>query len=147
MLNVKVISDIFGSDKSSEKVPDIQLKLVSEQVSLKEIITRSVTQQVKEMEGNSLTKEQIKKRLNDQYLNKEDVEQLAIDGKVSYSSATGTSGIPKVEAEEIRAINAFKRNKFKVFIDGEEITSLGEIRPLYEGCVIKFIRLIPLVGG
>ena len=147
MLNIKVSSEIFGSDKAAEKMPDIHLKLISEQVTLKEIIHRTVHEQIKQLQNDSVTQAQIEKRLRNQYLDNEDIAQLALDGKISYSSAKQTHPMPSVEDEVIRAINAFKRNKVKVFIDGEHISSLSDSHALYDGCVVNFIRLIPLVGG
>ncbi len=147
MINVSVTAEIFGNASAEQRVPNIQLKLASEQVTLREIIERAVQEQIDNMAQSELTKVQIEKRLRNQYLNQEDIDELATDGKVSYGSATTFPATPLADTEIKKAISAFERKKFKVFIDGEEVYDLAEGRALYEGCSINFVRLIPLAGG
>lgn len=143
MINVSVTSEIFGSVQPQDKIPSVILKLASEQITLKEIIERSVQEQIDCMKRKEKSMAQIEKDLRNQYLSQEDIDELASEGKVAYVSASED----KAKFEALRALNAFRRKRFKVFIDGEEVQDLAEKRAIYEGCTINFVRLIPLAGG
>ncbi|MCO1335910.1 hypothetical protein MO867_16365 [Microbulbifer sp. OS29] len=144
MLSVKVKSEIFGITKPEAKIPEINLRLISEKITLKEVIERSVKEQIKAMQKISLTNTQIYDHLTHQYLDDEKIQQLASTGKISIHKSSVNIDL---EMETQRAVRAFTKNRFKVFIDGRELSNLNETHPLYDGCNVTFIRLIPLIGG
>ncbi|MGL5824408.1 MAG: hypothetical protein ACRCYU_06165 [Nocardioides sp.] len=51
------------------------------------------------------------------------------------------------ERQAERAIDAFGRNRFFVLVDHQQVTELDQSLDLTADTDIRFIRLVPLVGG
>jgi hypothetical protein len=51
------------------------------------------------------------------------------------------------EGQADQAIEAFRRNRFFVLVDDNQVTDLDQVLDLTADTDIRFIRLVPLVGG
>jgi hypothetical protein len=51
------------------------------------------------------------------------------------------------ERQADRAVDAFGRNGFFVLVDGRQVTELDEALDLTADSDVRFLRLVPLVGG
>lgn len=47
----------------------------------------------------------------------------------------------------INALEAFGKNGFFVLVDGRQVEELEEVIPLREDSEVRFLKLVPLVGG
>lgn len=55
--------------------------------------------------------------------------------------------IQSIQGEQARAIKAFNANGFFIIVDGKQREDLQESLLLHAGTSLRFIRLVPLVGG
>ena len=146
MPSVSVSTVIFGSSDKGSALPAVELKLVSERVSAGEIISRTVKEQLDELIRQRLDQQTIHQRFKQQYLHPEDIDRQIANGKIALARPD-ESATPDLDREVKRVLDAFEKQSFKMFVDGHEISHANEICTLTEGTRIKFLRLIPLVGG
>jgi len=145
MLNVEVSTLVFGTGAGATSLPPVSLRLVSERVSAREIITRTVAEQIQALE--ELHKEDfasIYAALSQQYLSPDDLTNQAATGKVVLHREAAR---PRVELEVGRALRSFASKNFKIFLDGRELHKLDDEVTLIDGSSLTFVRLVPLVGG
>ncbi len=145
MLTINVSTLVFGKEGNQNPLPEVTLKLVSQQLSAKEIIVEAVKEQL-----SSLLKEQrdyqaIRNRFDSQYLNEHDIKQQAESGKIALDNEE--KGEISLDREIERVLTAFNNKRFKMFVDGDEIQELEELCVITEGTKVNFVRLIPLAGG
>ncbi|MEE4376798.1 MAG: hypothetical protein V2J55_04695 [Candidatus Competibacteraceae bacterium] len=146
MLNVSVSTVVFGGGAIESPLPKVQLRLVSQRLSAREIIAQAVKEQVKALLlEHEKDFQQIQRQLQRQYLEQADVNRQAQQGKVALEREKNTA--PQEEREIERALRAFRHGSYKMFVDGEEVVDLDEMCTLKEGAAVRFVRLIPLVGG
>ncbi len=145
MLHIRVSSLIFGKG-NSDFLPEINLQLLSRKVAVRELIAQTVEKQLNALQDKSLSLEEINRKMNAQYLEDRDIEQQQCSGKIALARPED-SQMPALEREINKALQAFKNRRFKIFIDGDEVLDINEICTLKEDSNIKFVRLIPLVGG
>jgi hypothetical protein len=113
---------------------EIQLDFESESVSIRDIITMRVLQEV-ELYNDNLP----------QYFN----------GLIEPSDAEKTLNGYKLKSKKLidgekqvyTALNAFQKNGFFVLIDNTQAETLDQVVELKEHTSISFIKLTPLVGG
>ncbi len=145
MLSINVSTQVFGDINSQASIPDVTLRLVSQQLTAKEIIANAVKEQLKHLLKEQVEYQSIRSRLNTSYLNEQQIQQMAETGKVALASEDKKE--ISLEQEISRVLTAFKNHRFKMFIDGNEIRTLEDLCIITEGSKVKFIRLIPLAGG
>ena len=149
MFSVCVKSSVFGDGQSGADLPEVTLRLVSERVSLEELVTRAVREQIEALcDQYSGAADRITGQLRRQYLAAGDVAAGARTGKVAL--ATGHPDDPAeldVDAEAALAVEAFRRGEFRVFVDSEPVTSLTDILTVSDKTKVIFLRLVPLIGG
>lgn len=145
MLHIRVSSLIFGKGER-DFLPEINLQLLRREVSVKDLIAQTVEKQLNALQENSLSPEEISKKMNAQYLETQDIEQQQLSGKIALSRPDERK-MPSLEREIDKALVAFQNRRFKIFIDGDEVLDINETCILKEDGNIKFVRLIPLVGG
>lgn len=110
------------------------LDLLSEQVTVRELIRSRVYQEVQEY--NTLQPEHFR-------------------GLVEPSEAERTLNGVRLrkkrsinwEAQFKQAIDAFLHNGFLLLVDGEQVTELDEVIQVQMGTTVTFLKLVPLVGG
>jgi hypothetical protein len=150
MINVAVESVIVGA-KGSEagSFEPVELNLVSERIAVRDLIYRTVQQQVdvylKEKKEES---EIIQKMINRLYLSNSEIEKQAKEGAIHAPDHTKVSGESiNIDKEYKKAISCFNGNIYKLLIDGETMEELDQAITLTPESKIIFIRLTPLVGG
>ena len=149
MVSLCVKSSVFGDGQSCADLPEVTLRLVSERVSLEELIARAVREQIEALRDRySGEADRITGQLRRQYLAAGDVAAGAQSGKVAL--ATGRPDDPgeiDIDAEAALAVEAFRRGKFRVFVDSEPVTSLTDVFTVTDTTKVIFLRLVPLIGG
>lgn len=144
--NVEIRTKIMGSKVAEESaLSNVVLELLSESITVAELIARTVEEQIQEAYSKQLDQDQIRQALNRQYFTQEDIDQqIAHDGSVRKARRDPMLQIPQ---EIQRAQNAFDRNIFLLVVDGQQATELNEMLHLKATSKITFLRLTPLVGG
>ena len=132
---LKVVDEHFGASAPARRAgPD--LRLVSERVTLREIIRARVAAEVEE-----INQRQARKALTRSYLIPTDPNSL--EAKLNSTSAR----ILDIEQEVGRAVAAFMRRKFIVLLDDRQIDDLDETVGLRPESEVVFVHLTPLKGG
>lgn len=132
---LKVVDEHFGACAPARRAgPD--LRLVSERVTLREIIRARVAAEVEE-----INQRQARKALTRSYLIPTDPNSL--EAKLNSTSAR----ILDIEQEVGRAVAAFMRRKFIVLLDDRQIDDLDETVGLRPESEVVFVHLTPLKGG
>jgi len=119
-------------------LPTVKLKLISHRIQVIEIITKAITKQINLLENENALPHTIKKHLSNQYHTSANSRSL-IDTKAT--------SVVDTDIEVNRAIKAFKKGFFKMFVDGYLVTDPNEYVLLTDESQINFIRLVQLEGG
>lgn len=149
MVSICVKSSVFGDGQAHANLPEVTLQLVSERVSLAEIIGRAVREQIATLTRRHHKQyKRIAAQLRRQYLAAADVSDQVRHGKVAMANTlTEDPGQLDVDAEIALALQAFSKARFRVYVDGEPITDLDQQFTVTDASRITFLRLVPLVGG
>lgn len=148
-MQVQVSSVVFGSFTPELSLPPVTLSLVSERVTVAELIKRTVRKQVDMLVEEELVASQtVRKILERQYLTEADVTMQASEGCIRFNDSLHEkyTGID-VDREVVRAYRGFEFGAFKVVVDGEMMDELEDVVTLTPYAKIRFLRLVPLVGG
>ncbi len=78
-------------------------------------------------------------------LTKEEMEDRAVTGKISFGFHYGEKGAELEEARE-NAIQCFEDGIYRVFMDGRPLESLDETICITENQVFTFVRMTMLAG-
>ena len=130
-----MILTIRDTTFSGEIINEVDLKFKTEIVTVRQIITERVTQEV------------------DAY--NESQSQLEFAGLVKPTRIENLLNKPKtnrkrlVDAEQqvYVALDAFQKNSYFVLIDNQQAESLEETVTLRPDTEVSFIKLTPLIGG
>ena len=151
MLHINVASLRFGDGLAEPSLPDISLYITTDAISLRDLIARSVEEQIaKLLDEHQKTASQTLALLERQYFDNDELAKQATSGKIAMPSnrvADAANGKIETAREIKRATQAFQAGKYKIFVNGREYVELDETISLTEGMKINFIRLMPLVGG
>ena len=146
MLNVNISTLVFGKGDTEKSLPQVTLKLVSQRITVRQIIQQAVEQQLKTMLADKQAYAIIRQNFNAQYLEQGEIELQQGSGKIALEK-TAADEFPSQELEVRRALQGFENKCFKVFVDGNEVLNPDDECTLVDGATIKFVRLIPLAGG
>ncbi len=146
MPHVRVSTLIFGRSVPERPLPEVELRLVSQRIPASELIARAVAEQLALLRQQSLPEHEIKRRLRAQYLEAADIEAQQGEGKIALA-APDVGATPALDQEVARTLHAFVRKRFKLFVDGLEVIHPDDLVTLGDQSEVKFVRLIPLVGG
>ena len=148
-MQVQVSSVVFGSPTQELSLPPVTLSLVSERVTVAELIKRTVRQQINTLVEEELVASQtVRKILEWQYLTEADVASQARDGRIRFNDSVQEKYTNiDIDREIIRAYRGFEFGAFKVVVDGEMMDDLADVITLTPYAKITFLRLVPLVGG
>lgn len=150
---LEVITQVIGETDISLRMMPVWVVVDVKTLTAKEIITRAVETQVKEL-VNSKRKIDLKKArriLIRQYMSQDDV--------AAHDLTAGTGHSPDQISDEARkpgvdvdleieiALEAVESGRVVMFVDGTQIHELDELVAVTGDTKIKFIRLTPLVGG
>jgi hypothetical protein len=149
-LQVEVRSRVAGSAEGRSPLDPVFLRLLDEQLTLAELIRRTVEEQVRELVVRRQRETaEVRRALDRQYLTGSEVEAQAREhGAVRFPAPR--DGAPPVidpEAEVRRAQDAFRRGVYHVFVDGQQVERLESVVRFTPGARITFLRLTPLAGG
>ncbi|MEO6891426.1 MAG: hypothetical protein ABI324_20760, partial [Ktedonobacteraceae bacterium] len=145
----EVCSRSLQTTSQEPGLPTIVLDFLHEEITVAELIRRTVEEQVRELQvARKLNAGEARRILNKQYLTQEEVDEQAAAGLVSLPVGT-RAGEPDIAiADEVRrACRAFKKQAYLIITDGRRMTSLDEKILFRPGSSVTFIRLIPLIGG
>ncbi|MEM7234961.1 MAG: hypothetical protein AAF517_22470 [Planctomycetota bacterium] len=120
----------------NEDCDRIVIEVVDEEISVAELIRRTVREQIRVLSARGeLTGDQVRGALARRYLS-----------PLDEGFRNGGTGV-EPEREEERALRAFGRGDFVVFVDGRQAEAAEELLNLKERISVMFLRLTPLVGG
>jgi hypothetical protein len=139
MPQLMVRARIPGS--SGESLPDVLIDLASERSTLRQLIQRTVEEQVREVAAGRAPQASMDR----QYLSDTEIREMAARGVVRRPREHDT--VPDPAAEVDRAVRAFARGTFAVLVGGRQVDSLDEPITVRLGESVVFLRLTPLVGG
>lgn len=110
------------------------LRLVSERVSMRELITQRIRQEVDRYNAE-------KHETFFGLVRPTDAEEKLNGYKLR------TPKLVSFEQQLELALRAFESNGFFVLVDDRQVDELDEIVTLSEGSTVSFVKLVPLVGG
>jgi hypothetical protein len=123
---LKIVDQILGVDPPIRR----ELRLASERTTLRELIKRRIDEEVAELNAGCeavrplVTPTEQERRLNKKRPSKVDAgKQLAA------------------------AVEAFERTRIVVIVDGKQMTELDRPITVSPDTEVRFLKLVPLVGG
>jgi len=148
-MHIEIRSKIVGAKQGDELPPTISLDLLNEKLTLRELISNAVEEQIRDMLINRrLDTAQAEKILNRQYLLESEVANQAKSGAIRIPSLKNTQSNNLILEKEIeKALRSFEQQGFLVVVDGEQVQELDEYVTLRATSKVTFMRLTPLVGG
>ena len=144
-------SRVAGSAAGRSPLDPVFLRLVDEELTLAELIRRTVEEQVRELVVRRQREvADVRRALDRQYLTGSEVEAQAREqGAVRFPSQARRRPARTIdpEREVQRALDAFRRGVYHVFVDGRQVERLDSVVRFTPGARITFLRLTPLAGG
>ena len=110
------------------------LDLLTERLTVRELIRKRVLQEVKEYN-------QAQPEFFRGLVQPTDAEQTLNGFKIS--NKRNIDG----EAQVARALEAFEKNRFLLIVDNKQMASLDDTIEVKPGMGVNFLKLVPLVGG
>ncbi len=145
-VSVEIHSRVMGSEADLSAV---LLEIFEEQITLAELIRRTVEEQVHTLlAARRADAAQGQRLLDRQYMTDAEIAAQAHRGAVRFPGAT-SRGVPTIHVarEVARAQAAFREGKFVIFTGDRRLTDLDEPLSFTEQTTITFLRVMPLVGG
>lgn len=108
-----------------------ELRLVSERITLRELIKRRIDDEVAELNAGS-----------------EEVQPL-ITPTEQESRLNGTRPRRLIDPDKqlAAAVEAFERTRIVIILDGKQMTELDQPIVVTPDMEVRFLKLVPLVGG
>jgi len=147
-VTVEVQSRVVGN--TGGDLSTVLFEVFEERITLKELILRTVQEQISQMLAEKrMEAARVKELLDRQYLPADEIASQATRGAIRFPSARQRSDIPQIDAnrEGQRALDAFTAGKFAVLAGGHQYTRLDEEMDFAQQTSVIFLRLTPLVGG
>ncbi|MBU2864376.1 hypothetical protein KO489_11025 [Reinekea forsetii] len=141
LLNVSTLS--IGQEHRVT-IPAIHFSVPEPSITLKELIRNTVTHQIMLL-SESFEEDIIADKVNKQYLSESDVSRLASEGKIVINHGDHSKDFLTVAIE--KAISGFEKGRYKIFIAGQDTLGLDTNITLSKTTDVKFLRLLPLIGG
>ncbi|GAA1817306.1 hypothetical protein GCM10009682_42640 [Luedemannella flava] len=123
-------------------MPTVTVELAEESTTLREVIRLAVREQVASLGDDQ---GRCRSLLDRHYLTEAEIRAGAATGAVKLPSRLDT--LPELDAEIERALRAFERRAFVVFVGGRQIERLDDAVTVRPGEHVVFLRLVALVGG
>lgn len=151
-IQVEVSARVVGEPKASPSMGSVWLVLPAEQITVRQLIARTVEAQVEELlERRGLDQQAARRILDRHYMRLEEIEdQIEASGSVRFPSVRQAANLDRetLLPEEIRrATEALEEGRIILLIDGERVETLNQELTLTPATSIRFLRLMPLVGG
>ena len=154
MVKVSISSVVFGTIAPQE-VPDLKFSLPFGQMTLADLIARVVEIQVADFQDenqrdvdarNAKVDEKVRAIISRRFLLDSEIEAQKQSGKIAMPEEESV-GTTDVRAEISRAIRAYEKGHYKVFVNKTECTSLESTVQFEDALNVRFLRIVPLVGG
>lgn len=136
MFQITIKEEVFGTGKINE----IPIQFSSERITLSDLIQQKVSAKIKEVNHDIKTK-------NISPFYKTTQEQVLNQDAIQKRFAKLNDGTIDPEKAGYEALSGFQRNVFFVIIDGKQREDLEEELTLTQNSEVRFIQLMPLVGG
>ncbi|MFK7774768.1 MAG: hypothetical protein AB8F94_21695 [Saprospiraceae bacterium] len=136
MFQLTIKEEVFGTGKINE----IPMHFSSERITVSDLIQQKVTARVKEINQDLKTR-------NISPFYKTTQEQVLNQDAIQKRFAKSNDGTIDVEKACYQALSGFQRNVFFVIVDGKQRENLKEELVLTGNSMVRFIQLMPLVGG
>jgi hypothetical protein len=151
MQSIEIHCRSLHAPQSEATMPTITLNLLNEDISVAELIQRSVEEQIRELlVSYKLQTEQARRALNRLYLTEQEIQAQVATGMIRYApKQQSEAAMPEIDsaAEVSRALRAFEQGAYLVVVDGRRVERLDERLTFRPGCRVTFLRLTPLIGG
>ncbi|GEM_PF-697586 len=143
---IEVRTRLGGAPPQSSALDSVYLRLTEEQLTLADLIRRTVEEQVRELLAQKLDVLAIERALDRCYLTDDEVSaQAERDGAVRLPKRR--LGQIDAEVEVGRALAAFESRSYVVFVDGRQVENLEAKINMRLDTRVTFLRLMPLAGG
>jgi len=126
---------LIDETTSGDVVGKTTLKLVSERVTLRELITQRIREEVDKFN------QQKKQEIFNGLVQPSDTEKSLNGYKMRKPR------LIEFDEQLLLALRAFESNGFFVLLDDKQVEDLDETLTLSEHSRVGFIKLVPLVGG
>ncbi|WP_343952453.1 hypothetical protein [Nonomuraea longicatena] len=133
MVDIEVRSRVPG--RSGDDLPTVLVRLADEGTTVRELIRRTVEEQIRESRADTARSRRILDR------------QYGSDDETPNGAIRKPPADPDATAEAARAHRAFARGTFVVFVGGRQVADLDEQVTLRRGEPVVFLRLVALAGG
>jgi len=109
-----------------------ELRLASERITLRELIRRRIDEEVSEINAGG-----------------DDVRPLVTPSAAEVALNGDRSRHRAVDADKQfgAAVTAFQRNRIVVIVDGRQVQDLDHAIGITPTTEVRFVKLVPLVGG
>lgn len=142
---------VVGDPAPGPVLAPVELTLTVEQISVRELIGRAVTEQIHALaRQHQANAKVIQMALARHYLTAKDVEVQAAEGRIRLARPQKLGAAPPAlnpEQEIAKALDGFEKRAFRVVVDGVMLGSLDDRVALGQDAKVFFLRLMPLVGG
>jgi hypothetical protein len=112
-MRIEVRSKVPGA--AGDRLPDVLVELTTDRTTARELIRRTVEEQVRLL---WVDKTHYQSALDRQYLSNEDIKAQAANGVIRLPAPPTSID---VEAEVARALQAFERGVFVIFVGGRQV--------------------------
>lgn len=141
---LKIVDEHFGP-MGNVRRPAVELKLVSERITPREIIQRRVESEVEALNNRKLAYAAGQLRSRSFLI---DVEATSPEAVLNAPLGVGRKPVlARVEREAARAFQAFERQRFIMLLEDKQIEGLDDEVTLRAESQIVFLYLMPLKGG
>lgn len=142
---LRIRDEWFGTPASEDPAP-FELRLVSERVSPREIIRQRIFAEVAEVNERRLDHLKQNQRTRSLLIDVEEASAEALLNPVVKPSRRATA-LLDAEAELVKALTAFARNRFIMLFDDRQVEGLEDELTVMPDSEVTFVHLVPLKGG
>lgn len=141
--SVEVKSTMFGAASPKPALAPVHLELVSERISVKELIRRTVTEQIRTLnEVYHAEAASVQAALRHHYLYEGDLRP-ARRGFFRFLTRSGREGRLDIDSEIRKAWYAFERGRFKILFGDNMLIDLADELTLTPSSHVTFLRIVP----
>jgi hypothetical protein len=138
---LRVVDEHFGSGGAVRR-PAVELRLVSEQITAREIIQRRVEAEVETLNQRKFL------HFERHAATRSFLIELNAASPEAVLNPRGRRPAPiQVDRETSRAFEAFEKQRFIMLIDGRQVEGLDSIVAVQSASEAVFLYLMPLKGG
>lgn len=146
--SVEVKSSMFGTPEHKVSLAPVHLELVSERITVRELIRRTVTEQIRTLrEVYHAEAETVHAALRNHYLSDSSLNHTRRPFFFRLLGRTQRRDHVDTESEIKKAWSAFERGRFKILFGGNMLIDLADELTLTQTSQITFLRIVPLTSN